>query len=41
MKVFTEIMDAYLQAQNSYYFDFIKGKIGQLMQVTKIHKHKF
>jgi phenylacetate-coenzyme A ligase PaaK-like adenylate-forming protein len=41
MDVFAKIMDASLQAQNSYYLDLIKGKILKPLQVTKIQKDGF
>jgi len=41
MEAFINTMDASLQKQNSYYFDLIKGKVLQPLQVTKIQKDGF
>jgi len=41
IETFSKIMDASLQAQNSYYLDLIKGKILRTLQVTKIQKDGF
>ncbi|MFT5215812.1 MAG: hypothetical protein ACI83H_000929 [Glaciecola sp.] len=41
MEVFAKIMDASLQAQNSYYLVLIKGKILKPLRVTKIQKDGF
>ena len=41
IETFANIMDASLQAQNSYYLDLIKGKILRSLQVTKIQKDGF
>lgn len=38
---FTELLDASLQKQNSYYFDLIEGKILQTLKITPIKKDGF
>lgn len=38
---FAKRLDAYLQKQNSYYFDLIAGKVLQQLQITKIEKNGF
>ncbi|MDH5412698.1 MAG: GH3 auxin-responsive promoter family protein [Flavobacteriaceae bacterium] len=41
LKEFITKVDLSMQAQNSYYFDLIKGKILQQLKITKINKNGF
>lgn len=41
IQVFAAAIDAFMQEQNSYYFDLIEGKVLQPLKITKVQKNGF